>query len=136
LTKLPDDFAVSERVQIWAEQKGYTQLDEHLESFRLKCEAMEYRYRNWDSAFMEAIRADWAGLRRNGTRPSQLEHNTNRATRRWQIGDQTYFLPLASPANDKHYMRIARQLGVSLSSLKREDAEAKLMRVLDERARE
>lgn len=57
---IPDDFVISDRVRLWAEQKGYSHLGEHLESFILKCRAKNYQYTNWDSAFMNAIRDDWA----------------------------------------------------------------------------
>jgi hypothetical protein len=60
---LPADFAISERVRTWAEAKGFTRLDEHLEAFRLKASARAYTYANWDDAFMGAIRDDWAKLR-------------------------------------------------------------------------
>lgn len=59
---LPKDFAISERVEKWAEEKGHQNLDEHLESFRLTAEKGDYKYKNWCSAFMEAIRNDWAKL--------------------------------------------------------------------------
>lgn len=61
-TALPDDFGVSESVQAWAAKKGYVRLDEHLESFKAKAKAKGYEYADWDSAFMEAIRGDWAKL--------------------------------------------------------------------------
>lgn len=63
---MPATFAVSDRVRLWAEGKGWGSLDAHLESFRLKCQANGYTYADWDSALMEAIRKDWAGLRANG----------------------------------------------------------------------
>lgn len=63
---LPEDFAVSPRVEAWAAQKGFGRLAEHLDAFRAKCVAHGYAYADWDAAFMEAIREDWAGLR--GTR--------------------------------------------------------------------
>ncbi len=59
---LPKDFEVSERVATWAAANGFQWLDEHLESFKHKATAKGYRYVDWDSAFMEAIRKDWAGL--------------------------------------------------------------------------
>lgn len=62
-TPLPENFSVSDRVKAWAAQKGFDRLDEHCESFRRKCEAKGYTYADWDSAFMEAIREDWAKLR-------------------------------------------------------------------------
>lgn len=61
-TAMPDDFGISPRVSEWACEKGYSNLPAHLESFRAKCHANGYRYVDWDSAFMEAIRSDWAGL--------------------------------------------------------------------------
>ena len=61
-TAMPPDFGISPRVSEWACEKGYSNLPAHLESFRAKCNANGYRYVDWDSAFMEAIRADWAGL--------------------------------------------------------------------------
>ena len=62
-TPIPEDFAVSERVKGWAALKGFNRLDEHLEAFRRKASANGYAYANWDDAFMEAIREDWAKLR-------------------------------------------------------------------------
>jgi hypothetical protein len=69
---LPENFNVSPSVQAWAIKKGHTRLDEHLESFTAKCRANGYQYIDWDSAFMEAIRTDWAKLKPyggNGKKP-------------------------------------------------------------------
>ena len=63
---MPEDFCVSDRVKAWASGKGYLQLNEHLESFKAKCRANGYTYVDWDSAFMEAIRGDWAKLNGSG----------------------------------------------------------------------
>lgn len=62
-TSMPEDFTVSPRVQEWAKDKGFDRLSEHLEAFRAKVKAKGYTYADWDSAFMEAIREDWAKLR-------------------------------------------------------------------------
>lgn len=62
-TGLPEEFDVSERVKAWAKEKGFTQLDKHLESFVSKCKAKGYAYVDWDEALMNAIRDDWAKLR-------------------------------------------------------------------------
>lgn len=62
-TAMPEDFRVSERVQLWATENGYGQLDRHLDAFRRKAVAKGYAYVSWDDAFMEAIREDWAKLR-------------------------------------------------------------------------
>lgn len=61
-TPIPDDFGISEQVRAWAKTKGYTQLDDHLESFIGKATAKGYRYTDWDAAFKNAIREDWAKL--------------------------------------------------------------------------
>ena len=63
---LPSDFAVSSRVSAWAIEKGYDRLPDHLDAFRRKAEMNAYRYADWDLAFMEAVREDWAKLRGNG----------------------------------------------------------------------
>lgn len=59
---IPKDFSVSERVQKWADKNGYIHLDKHLESFIDRCKANNYKYTDWDSAFMTAIRDNWARL--------------------------------------------------------------------------
>ncbi len=71
-TAMPEGFGVSDRVKTWAQSKGYGQLDQHLEAFARKAKANGYTYADWDSAFMEAIREDWAKLRgrlTNGAAP-------------------------------------------------------------------
>jgi hypothetical protein len=62
-TAMPEAFVVSERVIAWATEKGYSNLDGHLDAFCRKASAKGYTYVNWDDAFMEAIREDWAKLR-------------------------------------------------------------------------
>jgi len=64
-TPMPDDFGISERVRVWAEEQGHQHLDRRLESFKLYASANGATYKNWDSAFMKAIMDDWAGLNRN-----------------------------------------------------------------------
>ena len=59
-TSFPENFKISERVKKWAIEKGWADLDEHLESFRLKCRSKDYQYVDWDEAFMNAIRDNWA----------------------------------------------------------------------------
>lgn len=71
-TRMPKDFGVSESVRVWAKTKGFGLLDEHLDAFRRKAAAKGYTYVDWDLAFMEAIREDWAKLRgrtANGAAP-------------------------------------------------------------------
>lgn len=76
-TPLPDDFGISERVAQWAAEKGYGDLDQHLESFIGKARAKGYTYADWDEAFMNAIRDNWAkvGLQLRATRESTADHN-------------------------------------------------------------
>ena len=64
---LPESFSVSERVRSWADEKGYGQLSDRLEHFTSKAKAKGYVYADWDEAFMEAIRKDWAGLNGSAT---------------------------------------------------------------------
>jgi hypothetical protein len=59
---LPDDFGISDRVKTWAADNGHSNLEAHLDSFRRKATAKGYEYVDWDSAFMEAVRENWAKL--------------------------------------------------------------------------
>ena len=59
---IPDDFALSERVKAWAIEKGYTRIEERLDYFIGKAKASGYQYADWDQAFMNSIREDWAKL--------------------------------------------------------------------------
>jgi hypothetical protein len=86
-TAMPEGFGISDRVRTWAKEKGYGQLDQHLEAFTAKCRAKAYTYASWDDAFMEAIREDWAKLRgkaANGAAPppEPKRHDTAADTRR------------------------------------------------------
>lgn len=78
-TPIPEDFGISERVRKWAESKGYTRLEDHLEAFTGKATAKDYRYADWDAAFMNAIREDWAKL---NTQKSTVDHGESPAARR------------------------------------------------------
>ena len=60
---MPAGFVVSDRVRAWAEKGGFTQLDQHMDAFKLKAAAKGYVNADWDAAFMGAVRDDWAGLR-------------------------------------------------------------------------
>lgn len=61
-TRIPADFAVSANVKAWAAEKGITRLDERLEHFVGAAQAKGYEYIDWDAAFMNACRQDWARL--------------------------------------------------------------------------
>lgn len=57
---IPENFGISERVKIWAERKGHSNLEPHLENFIGQCKAKKYQYVDWDEAFMNAVRNNWA----------------------------------------------------------------------------
>jgi phage replication O-like protein O len=61
-TTIPNDFGISERIRVWAEKNVHHSLDIHLENFIGVCRAKGYRYVDWDEAFMNAIRNNWANV--------------------------------------------------------------------------
>jgi hypothetical protein len=61
-TPIPDDFAISDRVRKWAKEHGHRNLNQHLDAFVKKSNKHGYSYVCWDSAFMEAVRENWAGI--------------------------------------------------------------------------
>lgn len=61
-TSLPNDFGISDRVRSWAAEKNHSRLESHLEGFISACRKGGYAYADWDEAFMDAIRKDWAKL--------------------------------------------------------------------------
>ena len=69
-TSLPSDFKISDRVISWANREGYRDLQKHFDNFVLKAEAKGYTYTNWDSAFMTAIRENWANVPMNRLIPN------------------------------------------------------------------
>jgi hypothetical protein len=72
-TLLPENFAISDAVREWAGSKGHSRLTEHLESFVSKSKAKAYEYADWDQAFMNAIRDDWANLgKTTSTKPRKM----------------------------------------------------------------
>ena len=63
-TPMPAGFEISDTVRAWAASKGFDRLDVHLETFVGKAEAKGYVYVDWDKALQNAIREDWAGIRK------------------------------------------------------------------------
>lgn len=57
---IPADFVISDRVKEWAAKKGHTRLVERFDHFVGAAKARGYEYADWDEAFMNAIRDDWA----------------------------------------------------------------------------
>jgi hypothetical protein len=72
-TSLPDDFGISDRIRQWAAEKGHGRLEERHEHFVGTARAKGYRYVDWDQAFQNAIREDWAKLGGNGAPGQQGE---------------------------------------------------------------
>ncbi len=70
------DFAITPELQTWADQHGYGDLAQHLDSFKDKAQAKGYQYTDWQAAFRNAIRDDWAGLRK-ATRPPRNDAPVN-----------------------------------------------------------
>lgn len=85
-TSMPEDFDISDRVRDWAKEKGYENLGAHLEAFKAKVHAKGYQYVNWDSAFMEAIREDWAKLRGQGAVRGQAPPPERSSNPWWETG--------------------------------------------------
>lgn len=65
---VPEDFGISEGVRKWAKQHGFDFLDQRLEHFVGYARANGKKYVDWDAAFMNAIRDDWAKLNRSPAR--------------------------------------------------------------------
>lgn len=65
-TPIPENFGLSERVIDWAKAQGFGSLQAHLDHFRLTAAANDYRYADWDAAFMKAIKANWAKIEHGG----------------------------------------------------------------------
>jgi hypothetical protein len=62
-TQVPENFGISDAVRKWALTKNYGRLEDHLERFIGDVKAHGRTYVNWDQAFENAIRDDWAKLR-------------------------------------------------------------------------
>lgn len=77
---MPEGFSVSDKVSAWAEKNGFGQLDLHLDAFTRKASMNAYTYANWDAAFMEAIREDWAKIRQKaGKQPESFREADQKA---------------------------------------------------------
>lgn len=59
-TLLPEGFEISQRVRDWASKNNYSNLDVHHENFVLASQSRGYMYVDWDAAFQNAIRNNWA----------------------------------------------------------------------------
>jgi uncharacterized protein YdaU (DUF1376 family) len=64
-TPLPDGFGVSDAIRDWAKANGYGRLDEHLAYFTDYALANSKTYADWDAAFRNAVKGNWARLSGN-----------------------------------------------------------------------
>lgn len=69
-TPIPEGFGISDRVQEWASANEHTRLEERLEHFKGYVLANGKAYTDWDQAFMNAIRDNWAKLQPNRVTPN------------------------------------------------------------------
>jgi len=58
-------FGISSEVKDWAQSRGITKLAERLEHFTDYCRATGKEYKDFDAAFRNACRQDWARLGTN-----------------------------------------------------------------------
>ncbi|MBF7696643.1 helix-turn-helix domain-containing protein [Acinetobacter rathckeae] len=77
-TTIPENFGISEQVQAWAETNKFNQLEVHLENFVNLSIAKGYEYVDWDRAFMNAIRGNWAKIQT--TAPQQQKYQSTTQT--------------------------------------------------------
>lgn len=59
-TTLPEHFSISDAVRRWAKDHGYARLEDHFEYFTGYARANGKTYADWDQAFKNAIRENWA----------------------------------------------------------------------------
>jgi hypothetical protein len=81
-TPLPENFGISSKVMKWAEQHGFNDLEVQLDAFRNKAAAHGYQYADWDRAFMEAVRNDWAKVRQQENHNAAHQRVNNSAPAR------------------------------------------------------
>ena len=65
-SSLPEDFgsSFSDSMQTWLQNRGETQVRAHLLHFVGYVKANGKQYADWEQAFKNAIRDDWAGVRK------------------------------------------------------------------------
>lgn len=85
-TSIADGFQISDRVREWAKAKGHLHLEARLENFVGAAKAKGYVYADWDQAFMNAIRDDWAKL---SHQPAAMQ-NKPRGVQHGNFGSQDY----------------------------------------------
>ena len=100
LKTLPDDFGISERVLNWANEKGYSNLELHLERFKEAAIMKVYKYADWDLAFMKAIREDWGKVNKPVYQTSGYQQPTNtrmqeieQLRQEWELNNESNYQP-------------------------------------------
>lgn len=76
-TTLPENFGISADVRSWADAHGHSNLETHLESFIDKAKSKGYEYSDWDAAFREAIRKNWAGVGQQPKNTNQYQQQSH-----------------------------------------------------------
>lgn len=61
-TPMPDDFCISPEIKKWADERGFKNLDAHLEYFKDACAANGYKYKDWNAAFRKAVTGNWGNI--------------------------------------------------------------------------
>lgn len=101
LRTLPDDFCISDQVRKWANEKGYVNLDLHLENFIDYARSSGKKYLDWDSTFKRAIREDW-GKVNTPVRQNNVYQQSQSASRmqeieqlrnEWELNNESNYQP-------------------------------------------
>ena len=66
---MPDGFCVSDAVRAWAAKNKFTDLDARMEAFKDYALSNDKQCADWDAAFRQSIRGDWAHLNDPNAKP-------------------------------------------------------------------
>jgi hypothetical protein len=112
---LPEGFTISERVRTWAEEKGFAELEAHLEYFVSYAKASGKKYVDWDEALMNAIRGNWAKVKGNALQT--LEAGNLAAANRWAAAGAAIFdVPAAETPWEKRARQKMEQFAPSVAA--------------------
>jgi len=70
---LPEDFCITDNHRKWAADNGVRHLEKHLSHFVDKCRSKGYQYKDWDAAFRNAMRDNWANIQTSAGQEVYLE---------------------------------------------------------------
>ena len=62
-TTLPPDFGLTTDLRNWGIMHGHSRLQEHMDYFLDYARATDKQYADWNAAFRNAVRGDWAKLK-------------------------------------------------------------------------